>query len=504
MDIKESLLSFMNSRKGTFFKKTNELSEKQLDSFISQIFSEIIKNVGEYDITFDEVVFIQNFDRELKENLKLELERMLEHKMSEEIATYKIKKTVELVISEFKRIKNKIFDENFRREIIDSGCDIDAKFNFYYDETNNPRKFWIKQKKFNSPVDKNFVLGGVVIENEESIENFNEMKNILVLPKNINELKSKYILKPTFLNSLKSENLTKILKWICGNEIYIHFINIDILDVIVKDILSIIIDKSLDSDKIKGLELLHGHALYKHISGNINKVCELLVKYNYPKIHREAIPCFCQDWVALLKRLKSKHPFPKDEFEKIGRSIMFDELWKMFDQIKSSDNFDDLSEDQYIVSDYANYYLMKPEIFTNSFHIFDEESEVEKIIDARSGINFNGNRNYTFKNSIEEELVQISDVIVGLLSRLFAYIEGLNGELENGRIVEKLIDSISKLNKIQKENFLLLINIMRESQEKNKLFFYSENTFVQKNNLDFILSITDITDEMIKFKASGN
>ena len=45
-----------------------------------------------------------------------------------------------------------------------------------------------------------------------------------------------------------------------------------------------------------------------------------------------------------------------------------------------------------------------------------------------------------------------------------------------------------------------MIDVLKKSYDKNKLFFYSENTFVQKNNLDFILRIIDITDEMIKFK----
>ncbi len=504
MNIKDIILHFSNSLKSFFSKQTNELSEKQLDLFILQSFSEIIKNVEDSSKNFDEIIFIQKFDRKLKENLKLDIKIILEHKIIDKDASFKIKPIAEILLNEFNRINKEISIENLRKEIIDGGSDIDAKFKFYYDETNNPRKFWIKGNKFNSPVNKNFVLGGIVIENNEFIGNLGDLKNKLKLQKNINEIKSKHILKPTFIESLKSKKLNEILKWISENEIFIHFINVDNLHVIVKDILKIIIDENIDSEKTKGIELLHGHTLYKLMFGNIDKVCELLTKYDYPKIKKEAVTDFCKDWVTLLKRLKSNLPSPKNKNEELGIMIMFDELWKLFDEIKIGNSFIELRKDEYIVKDYSNYYLMKPDIFLNSFHIFDKESEVEKIINPTSGINFKGNGNFIFKDSVEEEFIQISDILVGLLSRFFTYIEELNGELENGRIVGKLIESILKFDNIQKENILLLINVLRKSQEKNKLFFYSENTFVQKNNLDFILSITDITDEMVKFKAGNN
>ncbi|GEM_PF-1345215 len=510
VNIKDIILRLSNSFESFFSKQkqTNEISEKELDLFILRSFNEIVKNNKDSSENYNEIIFIQKFDKELKERLKLDIIAILGLKMTDKDATLKGNQIAEILLNEFNRIKEELNIEKYnilRKEIIDGGSDIDEKFKFYYDETNNPRKFWIKQNKFNSPVNKNFVLGGIVIDENRFFGNLDDLIKKLKLPKNINEIKSKHILKSTFVESLRSKKLNIILKWISENEIYIHFINVDNLHIIVKDILKIIIDKNKDSEEIKGLEHMHGYNLYKLMSNNIGKACEILTKYDYPKIKKEILTDFCEDWISFLKHLKSNLSSPKDKFEELVRIITYDELSKLFDETKNAgDFFAELDKNEYIVKDYSNYYLIKPNIFLNSFHIFDEETEIEKLINTTSNLNFRENRNFTFKDSLEEEFIQISDVVVGLLGRFFTYVEELNSELANSKITQKLIASIIKFDNTQKGNFLLLIKILKKSYDKNKLFFYSENTFVQKNNLDFILSIIDITDKIVKFKVGNS
>jgi hypothetical protein len=43
-------------------------------------------------------------------------------------------------------------------------ADFDGAYTFYYDETNNIRKFYIRETDFNSAFTDNFVLGGLVHE----------------------------------------------------------------------------------------------------------------------------------------------------------------------------------------------------------------------------------------------------------------------------------------------------------------------------------------------------
>jgi hypothetical protein len=43
-------------------------------------------------------------------------------------------------------------------------ADFDKKFTFYYDETNNIKKFYVRENDFNYTFTANFILGGLVHE----------------------------------------------------------------------------------------------------------------------------------------------------------------------------------------------------------------------------------------------------------------------------------------------------------------------------------------------------
>ncbi|MBD8521269.1 hypothetical protein [Lysinibacillus fusiformis] len=197
MNIKDIILRLSNSFESFFSKQkqTNEISEKELDLFILRSFNEIVKNNKDSSENYNEIIFIQKFDKELKERLKLDIIAILGLKMTDKDATLKGNQIAEILLNEFNRIKEELNIEKYnilRKEIIDGGSDIDEKFKFYYDETNNPRKIWIKQNKFNSPVNKNFVLGGIVIDENRFFGNLDDLNKKLNLPKNINEIKSNF------------------------------------------------------------------------------------------------------------------------------------------------------------------------------------------------------------------------------------------------------------------------------------------------------------------------
>ena len=62
---------------------------------------------------------------------------------------------------------------------------MDDTYTFYYDETNNSRKFRITEKDFNSSKDEDFVIGGLVYEGENrqfSLDKlFQSFKSIFLL-----------------------------------------------------------------------------------------------------------------------------------------------------------------------------------------------------------------------------------------------------------------------------------------------------------------------------------
>jgi hypothetical protein len=49
-------------------------------------------------------------------------------------------------------------------KLLAPSADFDGAYTFYYDETNNIRKFYLRETDFNSTFTDNFVLGGLVHE----------------------------------------------------------------------------------------------------------------------------------------------------------------------------------------------------------------------------------------------------------------------------------------------------------------------------------------------------
>jgi len=86
----------------------------------------------------------------------------------------------------------------------------DIRYNFYYDETNNIRKYHNEGGRLNYKGDGNFILGGVSFCKELCIDSlFDELR----LQKTSVEVKFKNIAKGNFFQILKSENLKTVLNF---------------------------------------------------------------------------------------------------------------------------------------------------------------------------------------------------------------------------------------------------------------------------------------------------
>lgn len=82
---------------------------------------------------------------------------------------------------------------------------MDVNYTFYYDETNNGRKFHLADGRFNISIDQNFILGGIVYEGQSNDIEPTELFQRLDLQKTINEVKFKHIASGDFINVLKSK-----------------------------------------------------------------------------------------------------------------------------------------------------------------------------------------------------------------------------------------------------------------------------------------------------------
>ena len=122
-----------------------------------------------------------------------------------------------------------------------------------------------------------------------------------------------------------------------------------------------------------------------------------------------------------------------------------------------------------LITEYYLFYLERCEILSKSHHIFDEEPTVEKKL-SNIQLYEDGKSlsNWQFVKSHENIYIQVSDMIAGLLRRLFMFLD--ENSMEN-------IHSISlSLNNIQRTNFAILWTLISKSDVKSHLFLKNANT----------------------------
>jgi len=359
----------------------------------------------------------------------------------------------------------------------------DNKYTFFYDETNNIRKLLLKEnggvniqlKELN----QNFVLGGVCYENTTTLTaiSFENLKKDLYLDKKIIEnnleIKFKHIAKGDFLGCLKSNKLKIFLEWIISNNLYIHHSSLDIFYWSIVDIL----DSSVQYyEHFRYEDLNYFKALlYEVAKVNIEDFLKILTKYNYPNIKSKKNKKFLNEIIKYIDRYKDEVINDIEVVDKHSCLVLINILRNA----KNKELF--FIEDNAplkLINEFGAFYQKPLGLFINSEHIFDIE---EKVINYFDKFEFcNGEvplQNYIFKDSKDNFLIQISDIMVGLLGKYMTFVN----ELEFSKI-DKVKNS---LNPLQTDNMTLLVKLLIKSELKSKAFvhYIAPLTAIEKGRL---------------------
>lgn len=134
-----------------------------------------------------------------------------------------------------------------------------------------------------------------------------------------------------------------------------------------------------------------------------------------------------------------------------------------------------------LIEEYYLFYLERCEIFSHSIHFFDEELTVQKQFENIQLVE-NGEEvtNYHFVKSHENRYIQVSDMLVGLLGKLFLFLD------ENA--LQEIARYRTTISKIQAENFKKVYNLIERSDRHNKLLLKNSN------------SVRNINERIIKLK----
>lgn len=485
------MVSNSNEKQIGLWKIKELLFKKQKESIDIDTFILSVLDKENAIITGED--FLVNIEKTKKDQIVKLINRILNKRNNKKYEKI-LDEIIDIINGEIIRIVNTSYNDigDIRQELINEldNVDFTLKYNFYYDETNNYRKFYInKSGKFNQPIDRYFVLGGICLEFDQQC-NFESLMQDLKMQKNTKEIKAHHIFKsPDLLECLNSKKLNVMLQWIYDNKIYLHFEAVDHMYILASDIASIICN---DESEI----VFFSDIIYKLIQMDTEKVLYIMSNFNYPQISEQNIESFLQAWKDYINYCK-EIDIDKNNLDKITQFLMYDSIIKRLNAVQNTNNFENR---EFIIEKYDIYYQTMPILFLDSYHIFDEELEIQKELLKNANWTIKGKtiNNYTFINSVNNKMVQISDVMVALFSRFLTYVGGFE-------IGEKTTISLLKLRnslktQTQCDNFLLLTKIMKDSYEKNQQFFRLHGCFSKKNTIDLLVGISEITKEGILLK----
>lgn len=315
---------------------------------------------------------------------------------------------------------------------------------FYYDETGNPRKFYLKEGGFNRNEPENFILGGFV-QKENICFNLDDLKsNIKDLSKNNVELKWAIIsCKRKKLDILGSKNLKIFLEWLPMDNFFIHLSILEPTFFSYADIIDSVIPEDIYFYHLKLKS-----DLTKVFNANLSYTIQVLNKYSYPSVSHE-----------------NKNFFIKDISDIIENSSALDSYDKMFlkgiiQQGLKKDSLDFIDGDgkkrDCLIDSFFHFYRHSSNLFSNSQHFFDEERQIEEYM--------NNLDNVHFLNSKTEPKIQICDVIVGLFGQILKALAEKN--------INEIREEKNKFTQIEKENFHKISILLKRSIQENSAFLH--------------------------------
>lgn len=352
-------------------------------------------------------------------------------------------------------------------------ADIDSEYNFYYDETNNIKKFYVKDADYNYSYDSNFVLGGLVFEGDKP--DINDIFNNLNLQSTVKEVKLKHIAKGDFLNCLKSQKLFSFLKYLVESKLYIHYSTINILYFSIVDIVDSAIANSDVSMKL-GPEFVNilKNDLYKLCKLEREATIEIFHKYQYPNIKKESILSFIKELTLIFEDYENDQEFH------FGITSLKQILRES--EMKGSLPFIMDEEDYILLKDFSHFYLRPIYTFKSSNHVFDNEDSIQEII-SQYRIKYGDEiiTSYNFVDSENNLFIQASDIFIGLVGKLSKFIN-TNSEVQIKNIS-------STLSEIQKKNLAKYYDLVDKSENRNMIFLHNISSVDDMNKMKALYEV---------------
>ena len=322
----------------------------------------------------------------------------------------------------------------------------------YYDETENCRSVSYGDGKIKDAraIERDFILGGIVVTDPDTTADL--IEGTTALPSPSGEIKSKPVLggSSDFWRTLKRKETTTFLELIDRAGVAVHYHAQDNLYYSIVDI----VDSAIGLPGHEHMGMLHRelkNALYCCASQNPVGFLNGLVRFGYPNVGPDEIQPFCC-YIADLLALMLKE-YPRLAGSQIG--FFVETLRQMMKTASRASSliFLEGNEEGVLVEGFSAHYQTTCMLLPNATHHFDDETHISMDLVANMD-------NYEFLKSEDNPLIQLSDVWVGLLSRLFHFLDEWverptaldswsteSRQMENLKTIKRLIDRADSLHR---------------------------------------------------------
>jgi hypothetical protein len=289
----------------------------------------------------------------------------------------------------------------------------DEKFAFYYDETNNIRKFTLTDAGTNVEEHKNFVLGGIVLQEGQALPDIAPLRQALGMQDNAPEIKFKHVASGDFEAALASRKTKLFLAWLTEHRLAIHYSSINVVYWSIVDIVdSIIASKRFETFSHARREMKN--ELYSIACLDKLVFLGLMRRHGYPSIQNGKAGAFIADVDAFL----SLHS-PKAE------NLPTRMLKEMVHKAKGLTELPFLEEEasDVLIGSFSSFFTLPILLFENAAHVFDREIQVEKSLNADGFKQRAQGIDYRFSDSKADPGIQLADVTVGLIGKYQDFVE---------------------------------------------------------------------------------
>ncbi|UVT18315.1 MAG: DUF3800 domain-containing protein (plasmid) [Nitrospira sp.] len=326
----------------------------------------------------------------------------------------------------------------------------DAEYVFYHDETNNIKKLRLGVQGFNVTEPGVFVLGGVVHDGAPRSFDPESLRNAMHIQRSAGELKLKHVAKGEFLDLLTSDKLTTFLQWISDNDLFVHYHALDPLFWSLVDIMDSILYR-LGEPRLMELHIRLKADLTALLRANLPETTSLFYRYNYPDLAPENRKPFLNELISMLEQSDDVLP----EFN----SMMLKGMLQAGRDLPSLDFIEGCTP-HLLIESFTIFYLKRIALFKHSTHILDMEDSIRddlqsmKLVSGGQPV-----KNYRFADSKSEPGIQVSDIVVGLIGKMYSYFAGttrdevsaaraslIGTSLKNAELLRDIIDASHEAN----------------------------------------------------------